>query len=682
VIAVDDETTPATDFDTETVSFEDVAPVIDVTKTADPTIITSNSELVTFTFVVTNNSLESATITSLEDNIFGTLVGDSDCQVGTVLVGGASCSFEYITTLTGEANSTHTNVFTAVVEDNDENEDSAEDDESVYFDYNSQLYIEKSNNAWPNDQSIGDEVIYTIKLKAIDGPVYDVSLFDLPPNAFSYVAGSYTANSSIYGDLSIPEPTYASPGLWELGDMVKDEIITLTYKAIIGDDADAGIYPDMAWATGTSVQAQYLEEEDADLLALSNPGDEGHYGEDYFVGTQVAVIVDETPADEYDVEEIREGEVLGASTGLPATGARLWLSLLALLSILTGAGLLFLPNRSKRRQGKVLLVLLMFGFALFMAKPVQALTSVRIGQPYNTSAELDQEATTNQEDFRIDFVILNTDNLSLDAQCQQQEDGGAWTDIDTFYTVKAGGNSGYCQAEDLEDDGQYSFRVIASDGSESKISDTVQVNLETDRPGKPTNYDKDKIGSCEYEIEFRTANDGRTTKVEVYRSDNDDRFTAKASTRIKTITIGPDEKYSFETTKPNCDMDYYYAIRAFDQYGNASDLVGDREIKTVIIEGTTGETQEVTLGALPVTETVVLDEGEIGGGVSTEETEAGALTEGLSAEEVGEEEGGKILGVETESIMSFLTRVGLPILVVFTVLFLLYRLFFAKRNEK
>jgi len=32
--------------------------------------------------------------------------------------------------------------------------------------------------------------------------------------------------------------------------------------------------------------------------------------------------------------------------------------------------------------------------------------------------------------------------------------------------------------------------------------------------------------------------------------------------------------------------------------------------------------------------------------------------------------------------MSFLTRVGLPILVGGTVLFLLYRLFFAKRNEK
>jgi uncharacterized repeat protein (TIGR01451 family) len=566
---------------------------------------------------------------------------------------------------------------------------------------NSQLYIEKTNNVWPIDQSIGDEVTYTIKLMALEGPVYDVSLFDLPPHAFSYVPGSYTASSSMDGDLKndIDEPTYASPGLWELGDMVKDEIITLTYRAIIGDDADPGIYPDMAWAIGTSAKAQNFEEEEvADLLALSDPdfdasnggvdfiGEEGHYGEEHFVGTQVAIVLDETPADKYKVEKIEEveGQVLGASTGLPATGARFWLSLLAILSMLTGAGLLFLPNRSKRRQGKALLVFLMLGLGLLMAKPVQALTSVRIAQPYNNSAELDQDAMTNQEDFRIDFVILNTDNLSLDAQCQQQENGGAWLDIETVYTVKAGGNSGYCQAEDLRDDSQYDFRVVASDG---EISTTVKVGLETDRPGKPKDYDKDQISSCKYEIEFRTADDGRTVSVEVYRSDDNESFTAKASSRIKTINIGPDEEYSFETTKPDCDKDYYYALRAFDEYGNASDLVGDREIKTVIIEGTSGETEEVTLGALPVTETVVLGEGEIGEGLSTEGTEAegteaGALTEGLSAEEIGEEEGGKILGVETESLMSFLTRVGLPILVGGTVLFLLYRLFFAKRNEK
>ena len=541
---------------------------------------------------------------------------------------------------------------------------------------NSQLMIEKSNDAWPNDQEIGDEVTYTIKLMATDGPVYDVSLFDLPPNAFSYVAGSYMANSSIAGDLSLSEPNYASPGEWQLGDLAKDEIVTVSYKAIIGDEADAGIYPDAAWATGTSSQARYFEEE-ADLLALSDPdfkadngevaflGEQGHYGEEHFVGTRVAVVTDETPSAKYKVEKIKEkeGAVLGAI--LPATGANFWLSLLAIISILTGTGLLLVPNR-KRRQGKVLMMLLMLGLGLLMAKPVQALTSVRLAQPYNSSAELDQDAITNQDEFRIDFVILNTDGASLTAQCQQQEDGGAWTNIDTVYTAKAGGNSGYCEAKDLANSSQYAFRVLTSDGEESQ---SVKVGLETDRPKKPVSYEKHEISSCKYEIKFKTADDGRTSKVEVYRSDDNVSFTAKASSRIKTITIGSDEKHSFETTRPDCDKDYYYAIRAFDQYGNASDLVGDREVKTVIVEGTEAE----EAGALAVTETVVLD-GDVG--------DAGVLSEGLLGEEVAEDEKGTILGIDTESLVSFLTKVALPILVFVTIAILVYRLVIAKRNEK
>jgi len=540
----------------------------------------------------------------------------------------------------------------------------------------SQLMIEKTNDAWPNDQEIGDEVTYTIKLMATDGPVYDVSLFDLPPHAFSYVAGSYTADSSIAGDLSLSEPNYASPGEWQLGDLAKDEIVTVSYKAIIGDEADAGIYPDAAWATGTSAEAQYFGKK-ADLLALSDPdfkadngevaflGEQGHYGEEHFVGTRVAVVTDETPSAKYKVEKIKEkeGAVLGAI--LPATGANFWLSLLAIISILTGTGLLLVPNR-KRRQGKVLMMLLMLGLGLLMAKPVQALTSVRLAQPYNSSAELDQDAITNQDEFRIDFVILNTDGASLTAQCQQQEDGGAWTNIDTVYTAKAGGNSGYCEAKDLANSSQYAFRVLTSDGEESQ---SVKVGLETDRPKKPVSYEKHEISSCKYEIKFKTADDGRTSKVEVYRSDDNVSFTAKASSRIKTITIGSDEKHSFETTRPDCDKDYYYAIRAFDQYGNASDLVGDREVKTVIVEGTEAE----EAGALAVTETVVLD-GDVG--------DAGVLSEGLLGEEVAEDEKGTILGIDTESLVSFLTKVALPILVFVTIAILVYRLVIAKRNEK
>ena len=71
--------------DSETVTFVNIPPDISVTKTANPTSVPESGGNVTFTFVVTNNAPEAATIASLSDNKFGTLAGDADCQLGTIL---------------------------------------------------------------------------------------------------------------------------------------------------------------------------------------------------------------------------------------------------------------------------------------------------------------------------------------------------------------------------------------------------------------------------------------------------------------------------------------------------------------------------------------------------------------------------------------------------------------------
>ena len=84
--AEDNDLTPATDTDDATVDFSDVAPAIEVTKTADPTSVPETGGNVTFAFTVENTSTEEAvTITGLGDSDFGILTGDDDCKLGTVL---------------------------------------------------------------------------------------------------------------------------------------------------------------------------------------------------------------------------------------------------------------------------------------------------------------------------------------------------------------------------------------------------------------------------------------------------------------------------------------------------------------------------------------------------------------------------------------------------------------------
>jgi LPXTG-motif cell wall-anchored protein len=112
-----------------------VAPEIEVSKTANPTAVPETGGDVVFTFTVKNtSSKESVTVTSLEDSVYGTLAGDEDCEVGTVLAAGAECSFSITERVEGDySGPDHVNVFTAKAEDNDGTEAEDSDDATVDF---------------------------------------------------------------------------------------------------------------------------------------------------------------------------------------------------------------------------------------------------------------------------------------------------------------------------------------------------------------------------------------------------------------------------------------------------------------------------------------------------------------------------------------------------------------------
>jgi uncharacterized repeat protein (TIGR01451 family) len=95
---------------------------LDVEKTADEDILPLDGGDVTFTFVVRNTSNIPVEIDSLEDSVFGTLKGDEDCEVGTILPVGGSCEFELTRRIVPEfipeneaLTEPHENTFTACV---------------------------------------------------------------------------------------------------------------------------------------------------------------------------------------------------------------------------------------------------------------------------------------------------------------------------------------------------------------------------------------------------------------------------------------------------------------------------------------------------------------------------------------------------------------------------------------
>ncbi len=116
----DESGNPVSDSDDATVTITDVAPTLVVTKGATPSSLPEPGGEFTFNVTVENTSGESVTIASLNDDVYGTLTGDADCQVGTVLAAGASCSFSFVGTFTGNAGDSETDTVTVCVEDNDE----------------------------------------------------------------------------------------------------------------------------------------------------------------------------------------------------------------------------------------------------------------------------------------------------------------------------------------------------------------------------------------------------------------------------------------------------------------------------------------------------------------------------------------------------------------------------------
>jgi hypothetical protein len=249
------------------------------------------------------------------------------------------------------------------------------------------LSIAKFNNV--DNGSIVSErgglVQFTITVKATENFVNNVIVTDLPAKGFTVLnPGTWTAQSSTRGTITVPNPNYASPGDWELGNMEKDEVVTITYNAQIDSSQQPGLYKDLAYAVGTNPYPNN-EEEDSTLLAQA---EETGYQDTNFVGTAAKVDVSpDTPESDADideeeviVEETDEGDVLGASTStLPATGSPTWF--LLALAVMFISGLIMVFKGFKFKTIKSILFVSCFLFLVSSGTVSAAGLSVRVEDP-------------------------------------------------------------------------------------------------------------------------------------------------------------------------------------------------------------------------------------------------------------------------------------------------------------
>ncbi|MDD3647114.1 MAG: hypothetical protein PHS44_01250 [Candidatus Dojkabacteria bacterium] len=430
-----------------------------------------------------------------------------------------------------------------------------------------ELTIQKENNRVGEILQAGDNVEYTIRVKAWGNDVDSVNVTDLLPEGFAYMSGSWSATSDIRGDLKAgfitPEPTYASPGDWDLGDMSEGEVVTLKYTANISSTQEDGIYPDLAWTQGEDALAELV-------IGMNEIRD------DYFAGTEVEVASKMAAAAEVEIEE---GEVLGA---LAVTGQNtLWAAITGVITLL-GIGIAT-KNRKKLSTVGISAGVAVLGL-IVLPGSAEAADSVKVSiqQP---------RSPINVSIFEIGYVALDTNNNPITIQCLKQGPTDAsLSQYGSDQTLDAGGDSGKCIAS-VSEEGTYYFQVKAN----GVASQVVKVVYDSTKPGVVTDYSKEKAGECKYQLSFTTASDGgETVGVEIFRS-AETSFVANESTLVKSLVVGSNETGTYTDTVPNCSKTYYYVVRAIDDAGNFSAFVGDKvlvttESETAITNPTGGET--------------------------------------------------------------------------------------------
>lgn len=195
--ASDDDGNSVSKNSTARIDFNDVLPDVSITKTANPTSVDEPGADVEFTIVVTNNSLEAATIDSLVDSDFD-LTGKCADAVGTVLGAGDTYTCTFSEFVAGNASGAdHNNVATVVASDDEGNSDTESDDATVMFsDVAPSILVTKTADQ-AEIFAPGEDVIFTIAVENTSVATDIVTLTSLVDDVF----GDLTAECGLPASL-------------------------------------------------------------------------------------------------------------------------------------------------------------------------------------------------------------------------------------------------------------------------------------------------------------------------------------------------------------------------------------------------------------------------------------------------------------------------------------------------
>ena len=247
----DDDGNDVSDSDDATVTITDVAAAIQVTKTATPTSLPEPGGNATFAVEVKNLSgVDSVTITSLTDDIYGNLDGKGTCDVPQTLAPGATYSCSFSGAVSGNPGSSHTDVVTASGKDDDGNDVSDNDDATVRItDVDSSIEVTKTANPTSLPEP-GGNATFSVTVKNTSA-VDSVTIASLTDNVYGNLDGK--------GTCDVTPAVVLSPGA----------SYSCSFTGAVSGNAGSQ-HTDVVTASGTDDDGKQLTDNDDAVVTLSN----------------------------------------------------------------------------------------------------------------------------------------------------------------------------------------------------------------------------------------------------------------------------------------------------------------------------------------------------------------------------------------------------------------------------
>lgn len=245
---------PYSDSDDATVLIQDVAPAISVLKTVDQTEVFAPGDTVTFTVVVSNESVASdpVMITSLEDTVHGNLDGVGTCALPLLIPAGGSETCWFSVWVDGD----ETNSVTVSGYDDEGNVAVASDDATVVM-VDPAIDIEKSVVGFDADAAPGPEIL-----------------------AGESVTWTYMVTNEgdvDFDTVEVTDPTWALANGLPAGQVlcsISPLAVGESYSCNLSGTAEAGQYANTATGTG------YFTDADGDLAVRTDSDDSHYFGAD------------------------------------------------------------------------------------------------------------------------------------------------------------------------------------------------------------------------------------------------------------------------------------------------------------------------------------------------------------------------------------------------------------------